>query len=157
MAVWSCLRRGQWTFWPGHSTQSWRVTGCLRNSVDEQLCWYRFSSNYRGIKLMSHTMKRWEQVVEARLRREMTISEQQQYSFMPSKSSSDAMLALRVLMKLQTFSRSTKIRYNRVPKVELWWMWHQRPDRGPFLLAVVMDSLTLTERQQLQLCHHQLG
>lgn len=37
-------------------------------------------SNYSGKKLMRHTMKIWENVVEARLRREGMISEQQ-YEF----------------------------------------------------------------------------
>ena len=32
--------------------------------------------NYRGIKLMSHTMKLWERVIEARKRKEVTIVEQ---------------------------------------------------------------------------------
>ena len=55
-------------------------------------------SNYRGIKLISHTMKLWERVVEARLTCEVTISEQQ-YGFMSRKSTTDAMFALRVLME----------------------------------------------------------
>ena len=33
--------------------------------------------NYRGIKLMSHTMKLWERVIEARLRKEVRVAEQQ--------------------------------------------------------------------------------
>ena len=48
--------------------------------------------------MISHTMKLWERVVEARLRREVTISEQQ-YGFMPRKSTTDAMFVLRVLME----------------------------------------------------------
>ena len=32
--------------------------------------------NYRGIKLMSHTMKLWERIIEARIRKEVTIAEQ---------------------------------------------------------------------------------
>ena len=43
-------------------------------------------------------MKLWERVVEARLRREVTISEQQ-YGFVPRKSTTNAMFALRVLME----------------------------------------------------------
>ena len=31
--------------------------------------------NYRGIKLMSHFMKLWERVIEARIRKEVTIGE----------------------------------------------------------------------------------
>ena len=38
--------------------------------------------NYRGIKLMSHSMKLWEKIIEARIRKEVTIAEQQ-FRFMP--------------------------------------------------------------------------
>ena len=65
----------------------------FKNKGDVQSC-----SNYRGIKLISHTMELWERVVEARLGREVTISEQQ-YGFMPRKTTTDAMFALRVLME----------------------------------------------------------
>ena len=49
-------------------------------------CWYHFfknkgdvqsCGNYRGIKLMSHTIKLWERVAEVRLRTEMSVCEQQ--------------------------------------------------------------------------------
>ena len=65
----------------------------FKNKGDVQSC-----SNYRGIKFISHTMKLWERVVEARLRHEVTINEQQ-YGFMPRKTTTDAMFALRVLME----------------------------------------------------------
>ena len=32
--------------------------------------------NYWGIKLMNHTMKLWERIIEARIRKEVTIAEQ---------------------------------------------------------------------------------
>jgi hypothetical protein len=54
--------------------------------------------NYIGIKPMSHTMKLWERIVEARLRREVRICEQQ-YGFMPKKSTTDALFALRMLIE----------------------------------------------------------
>ena len=44
----------------------------FKNKGDVQSC-----GNYRGINLMSHTMKLWERVVEARLREEVSICEQQ--------------------------------------------------------------------------------
>ena len=50
--------------------------------------------NYRGIKLMSHTMKLWERVVEARLRQEVVIGDQQ-FGFMPRRSTTDAIFGLR--------------------------------------------------------------
>ena len=43
-------------------------------------------------------MKLWERAVEARLGRGVTFSEQQ-YGFMPRKSTTDAIFALRVLME----------------------------------------------------------
>ena len=43
-------------------------------------------------------MKLWERVVEARLRCEVTINAQQ-YGFMPRKTNTDAMFALRVLIE----------------------------------------------------------
>lgn len=47
---------------------------------------------------MSQTMKLRERVVEGRLRREVTISEQQ-YGFVLRKSTTDAAFALRVLIE----------------------------------------------------------
>lgn len=38
--------------------------------------WIFKSSNYRGIKLLLHTMKVWERIVESRLRKETRISEE---------------------------------------------------------------------------------
>ena len=60
----------------------WRsvLVPIFKNKGDVQSC-----SNYRGIKLISHIMKLWERVVEARLRHEVTISELQ-YGFIPRKS-----------------------------------------------------------------------
>ena len=55
-------------------------------------------TNYRGKRLMSHTMKIWEKIVEARLRQEVEICEQL-FGFMPRKSATDAIFALRMLME----------------------------------------------------------
>ena len=54
--------------------EEWRDSALVpmfKNMGDVQRC-----SNYRGIKLISHTMKLWERVVERRLRSELTFSEQ---------------------------------------------------------------------------------
>jgi hypothetical protein len=40
-----------------------------KNKGDIQHC-----ANYRGIKLMSHTMKLWERVIERRLRKETHVT-----------------------------------------------------------------------------------
>lgn len=47
------------------------------------------------IKLMSHTMKLWKRVVEARIRKNVDICEQL-YGFMPRTNTTDVMFALRM-------------------------------------------------------------
>ena len=64
-----------------------------KNKGDAQCC-----GNCRRIKLMSHTMKVWERIIEARLRDSVEISKQQ-YGFMPGKGTTNAMFALRMLME----------------------------------------------------------
>ena len=64
-----------------------------KNKGDAQCC-----GNYRGIKLMSHTMKVWERIIEARVRDRVEISKQQ-YGYKPGKETTDAMFALRMLME----------------------------------------------------------
>ena len=76
--------------------EEWRRSVLItiyKNKGDAQCC-----GNYRGIKLMSHTIKVWERIIEARLRDSVEISKQQ-YGFMPGKGSTDAMFALRMLME----------------------------------------------------------
>ena len=60
-----------------------------KNKGDIQNC-----SNYRGIKLMSHTMKLWERIIERRLRLETNISENQ-FGFMPGRSTMEAIHLIR--------------------------------------------------------------
>ena len=76
--------------------EEWRksiLVPIYKNKGDIQNC-----SNYRGIKLMSHSMKLWERVIEARLRDIVPICAQQ-FGFMPRKSTTDATFAFRVLME----------------------------------------------------------
>ena len=53
---------------------------------------------YRGIKLMSHTMKLWERMIEARLR-EITNIADNQFEFRPGKSTTEPIFALRMLQE----------------------------------------------------------
>ena len=53
-------------------SDEWRksiLVPIYKNKGDIQSC-----TNYRGIKLMCHTMKLWERVIKQRLRHETTIS-----------------------------------------------------------------------------------
>ena len=63
------------------------------NNGDIQSC-----LNYRGIKLMCHTMKFWERVIEHMLRQNVTISENQ-FGFMPGRSTTEAIHLLRQLIE----------------------------------------------------------
>ena len=56
------------------------------------------SENYRGIKLMSHTMKIWERIIDRRLREETTIGDEQ-FGFMPGRGTTDSIFAVRQLME----------------------------------------------------------
>ena len=46
-------------------------------------------NNYRGIILISHTMKQWERVIEHRLKVATEVSENQ-FGFMPGRSTMEA-------------------------------------------------------------------
>ncbi|KAK3542186.1 hypothetical protein QTP86_016881 [Hemibagrus guttatus] len=106
--------------------EEWRrsvLVPIFKNKGDVQSC-----SNYRGIKLMSHIMKLWERVVEARLRKIVEICEQQ-YGFMPRKSTTDAIFALRILMEkyrdgqreLHCVFVDLEKAYDRVAREDLWY------------------------------------
>ena len=88
-----------------------------KNKGDVQDC-----GNYRGIKLMSHTMKLRERVVEARLRNCCSISHEQ-FCFMPGKSTIDAIFALRMLTEkyIEGQRQLNCVFIDRVPRTELWY------------------------------------
>ena len=65
----------------------WRTSIIImlyKNMGDIQDC-----NNYRGIKLLSHTMKLWERVIEGRLRNMVSISKNQ-FGFMLRRSTTEA-------------------------------------------------------------------
>ena len=84
--------------------------------------------NYRGIKLMCHSMKLYERVHENRLRNIVSISDKQ-FGFVKGKSTTDSIFALRQLQEryregqedlLYVFIDLEKA-YYRVQREELYW------------------------------------
>lgn len=94
----------------------------FKGKGDVQQC-----GNYRGIKLMCHTLKIWERIVENRLRQESVISEEQ-FGFMPGRGTTDAVFAMRRVMErcremqcdLHAVFIDLEKAYDRVPREEVW-------------------------------------
>ncbi|KAJ8704581.1 hypothetical protein PYW07_011769 [Mythimna separata] len=85
-------------------------------------------SNYRGIKIMCHTMKLFERIIDTRLRSECTISECQ-YGFRAGNSTMDAVFALRTLSEAYRERRRAlhmafldlQKAFDCIPRQAIWW------------------------------------
>ena len=124
----------------------------FKNKGDVQSC-----SNYRGIKLISHTMKLWERIIERRLRSDVTFSNQH-YVFMPGKSTTDALFALRVLMEKYRYREGQKEphcvfvdqekAYDKVLRAEVWYCMRKSGLAEKYVIIVqdIYDDSTTAVR-----------
>ena len=93
--LWDLMK---WIYEQDKITTEWRdsvIIPIYKEKGDIQDC-----GNYRGIKLMTHTMKIWERIIRRWLREETTIVDEQ-FGFMQGRGTSDARFAWRQLMGKQ--------------------------------------------------------
>jgi hypothetical protein len=96
----------------------------LQEQGDVQSC-----TNYQGIKLMSHTIKLWERIIEHRLRRVTNVTENQ-FGFMPERSTMEMIFLIRQLMErykeqnkdLHMVFIDLEKAYDKVHMNIMWWV-----------------------------------
>ena len=122
----------------------------LKNKGDILEC-----NNYRGIKLMSHFMKLWKRIIEARLRQIVNIRKNQ-FGFRTGKSTTEPVFVLRQLQEKcreknkdlhMVFVDLEKI-FDRIPRDLIWWCLRKKvvPEEN---VSIVQDMYKSSKTQVL--------
>uniref|UniRef100_A0A8I6Y736 Reverse transcriptase domain-containing protein n=1 Tax=Hordeum vulgare subsp. vulgare TaxID=112509 RepID=A0A8I6Y736_HORVV len=133
--------------------EEWRrsiLVPIFKNKGDVQSC-----TNYRGIKLMSHTMKLCERVIEHRLRR-LTSVTKNQFGFMPGRSTMEAIFLVQQLMDryreqkkdLHMVFIDLEKAYDKIPRNVMWWALekHKVPIKYITLIKDMYDNVVTSVR-----------
>ena len=113
----------------------------LKNKGDILEC-----NNDRGIKLMSHFMKLWKRIIEARLREIINIRENQ-FGFRPGMSTTEPVFALRQLQEkcreknkdLHMVFVDLEKALVRIPRDLIWWCLRMKVEEDLETWRVVFE------------------
>jgi hypothetical protein len=113
------------------------------------------STNYQGIKLMSHTMKSWKRIIEHCLRGVTNIIENQ-FGFMPGRSTMEAIFLIRQLMErcmeqkkgLHIVFIDLDKAYDKVSRNVMWWALqkHKVSTKYITLIKDIYDNIVTSVR-----------
>jgi hypothetical protein len=129
----------------------WRSTlvPIFKNKGDIQSC-----SNSRGIKLMTHTMKLWERVIEHRLRGMSHIT-MNQFGFMLRRSIMEAIFLIRQVMEQYKEQKDSHIvsidlekAYDKILRNIMWWALdkHKVPTKYVKLIKDMYNKVVTSVR-----------
>ena len=136
--------------------EEWResiLIPIFKGKGDVQNC-----GNYRGIKLMSHTLKILERMIDGRLRDEVVIGKEQ-LGFMRGSGTTDGIFCLRQLMeKFREKQRDLHMvfidlekAYDRVPRQEVWRSLREKmvPEKYVRLIQVMYHNVLTRVRSSV--------
>ena len=100
--------------------------------------------NYRGIKLLSHTSKIWERVVDRRMRQCTNIHESQ-FGFTPGRSTTDAIFILKqTIEKHREGQKNIRVTlidlekaYDSIPREEIWRSSRERNVPEKYIYTII--------------------